>query len=401
MTTLNKHIKKHHDTYVYNRRVPKAIAHLHVGKTHITFSLNTSCIKTARLKRDRYNGQLAIQVQSALSPERETFKKHLQVAEEYAEGIKDSKSGLFYDDFFPRNPIAHAAYRQVAYGETSHPYTYTIKEALSSLLARKASLSDDTKQKLNSSLSRFLTFMGVNDIGLENIDKKSVVAYIEHLGGEYAHGTIAAHLSRLKSIWTHAFQLGEIPIKQSPFEDHDLSSYKSGSPQRKQLFSAEQLRKVLSDCPNEVKPLVKLGLFTGARISELCNADVEVIEGIKCLVVHKGKTDSAARYIPLADQVIDLPLPLKIDHKAAGRTFSRFKVSQVTDDSSRSFHSLRNHFITAGQRAQGLSEFDVAYVAGHKTGTTMSFGHYARHDVKRLKQTVDIVAEQIEQEWLR
>lgn len=400
MTTLNKHIKKHHDTYVYNRRVPKAIAHLHVGKTHITFSLNTSCIKTARLKRDRYNGQLAIQVQSALSPERETFKKHLQVAEEYAEGIKDSKSGLFYDDFFPRNPIAHAAYRQVAYGEASHPYTYTIKEALSSLLARKASLSDDTKQKLNSSLSRFLTFMGVNDIGLESIDKKSVVAYIEHLGGEYAHGTIAAHLSRLKSIWTHAFQLGEIPIKQSPFEDHDLSFYKNGSSQRKQLFSSEQLRKVLSDCPNEVKPLVKLGLFTGARISELCNADVEVIEGIKCLVVHKGKTDSAARYIPLAEQVVDLPLPLKIDHKAAGRTFSRFKVSQVTDDSSRSFHSLRNHFITAGQRAEGLSEFDVAYVAGHKTGTTMSFGHYARHDVKRLKQTVDTVAIQIEKEWI-
>ena len=148
-------------------------------------------------------------MQSALSPERETFKKHLQVAEEYAEGIKDVNSGLFYDDFFPRTPIAHAAYRQVAYGETNHPYTYTIKEALSSLLARKTSLSDDTKQKINSSLKRFLTFMGVNDIGLQDIDKKSVVAYVEHLGDEYAHGTIAAHLSRLKSIWTHAFQLGE------------------------------------------------------------------------------------------------------------------------------------------------------------------------------------------------
>ena len=88
-----------------------------------------------------------------------------------------------------------------------------------------------------------------------------------------------------------------------------------------------------------------------------------------------------------------------MDHKAAGRTFSRFKVSHITDDSTRSFHSLRNHFITAGQRTEGLSEFDVAYVAGHKTGTTMSFGHYARHDVKRLKQTVDSVAAQIEKEW--
>ncbi|MAI64154.1 MAG: integrase, partial [Alteromonas sp.] len=53
-------MKKHHDTYVYHRRVPKALAHLYKG-THITFSLNTSCIKVARLKRDRYNGQLSIQ----------------------------------------------------------------------------------------------------------------------------------------------------------------------------------------------------------------------------------------------------------------------------------------------------------------------------------------------------
>ena len=45
-------------------------------------------------------------------------------------------------------------------------------------------------------------------------------------------------------------------------------------------------------------------------------------------------------------------------------------------------------------------KFDVAYVAGHKTGATMSFGHYARHDVKRLKQTVDTIAAQIEWEWL-
>ena len=338
-------------------------------------------------------------MQSALSPERETFKKHLQVAEEYSEGIKDKDSALFFDDFFPRNPIALSAHRQVAYVDMNHPYTFTIKEALSSLLARKASLSDDTKQKLDSSLKRFLTFIGVNDIGLQDIDKKSVVAYIEHLGDEYAHGTISAHLSRLKSIWAHAFQLGEITIEQSPFEDHDFSPFKKGESRRKQLFSKEQLQKVLPDCPDTVKTLVKVGLFTGARISELCSANVEEVEGIRCLVVRKGKSKSAARYIPLADQIADLPLPLKQDHKAAGRVFSRFKVSQITDDSTRSFHSLRNHFITAGERA-GIREFDVAYAAGHKTGTTMSFGNYTRHDVKRLKATVDKVANQIEKEWI-
>ncbi len=295
--------------------------------------------------------------------------------------------------------IAHAAYREVAYKDTNHVYSYTAKEALQSLLGRKAKLSDDTKQKLKNALDRFLIFMGVNDVALTEVHKKTVVAYIEHLGNEYAHGTIAAHLSRLKSVWVHAFQLGEITLKQSPFEDHDLSLYKKGESQRKQLFSKEQLNKVLNECPESVRPLAKLALFTGARISELCKADVEVVEGVKCLVVQKGKTKSAERYIPLAEQVKDIELPLRLDDKSAGRTFSTFKIDKITSDSTRSFHSLRNHFITAGQRAENLTEFDVAYVAGHKTGTTMSFGHYARHDVKRLKATVDKVASQIEKEW--
>ncbi len=399
MTTSNKHLKKHHDTWVYSRRVPKMIAHLHIGKTHITFSLNTSCVKVARLKRDRYNGQLAIQMQSALSPERETFKKHLQVAEEYAEGIRDESTGLDYDDFFPREPVARAAYRQVAYNEVDHPYTYTIKEGLSSLLARKTKLSEDSKQKLKNALDRFLLFNGVNDIGMKDIHKKSVVAYIEHLGDEYAHGTIAAHLSRLKSIWTHAFQLGELTQKQSPFEDHDLSPYKKGESQRKQLFSSEQLKKVLTESPETVRDLVKLALYTGGRISELCNADLEVVEGLRCLVVYKGKTKSSGRYIPLAEPIANLDLPLKIDHKAAGRVFSRYKVGEITSDSTRSFHSLRNHFITAGQRAE-VKEFNMAHFVGHKTGDTMSYGHYARHDIKRLKETADAVAQQIEREWL-
>ena len=400
MNAQNKHIKKHHDTWVYSRRVPSAIAHLYKG-SHITFSLKTSSVKVARLKRDKFNGHLANQMQGTISPEREEFKRHLTVAKEYAEAIKDRSSNLTYDDFFPREPIAHAAYREVAYKDTNHIYSYTAKEALQSLLGRKTKLSDDTKQKLQSALDRFLTFVGVNDMALTEVHKKTVVAYIEHLGDEYAHGTIAAHLSRLKSIWVHAFQLGEITLKQSPFEDHDLSPYKKGESQRKQLFSKDQLTKVLNECPDSVKPLTKLALFTGARISELCRAEVEVIEGVRCLVVHKGKTKSAPRYIPLADQLNDIELPLRLDHKSAGRTFSKFKVDKVTDDSTRSFHSLRNHFITAGQRAENLTEFDVAYVAGHKTGTTMSFGHYARHDVKRLKATVDKVANQIEEEWLK
>ncbi|HHX8536172.1 TPA: DUF6538 domain-containing protein [Vibrio alginolyticus] len=399
MTTNNKHLKKHHDTWVYSRRVPKALQHLYPGKTHITQSLGTSSVKLARMKRDRINGDIAAQAQGAYSAERMQFKTYVEQVKPYADALRQPDVPLDIDDFLPRNDIAKAAYRQEVYGEMQHAYTYTLKEALNSLLGRSQKASPDTLSKLQNSTERFLTFLRVPDVPLREINKRQVVEYVEHLGREYAHGTITAHLSRLRSVWTHAYKLGEIDSKTSPFCDHDLSEYRGEGSKQKQLFSTDQITKILNEAPESVRDLTRLGLFTGARLSELCNAHEEIIEGVRCMVIKKGKTAAAARIVPLADQVQDIQLPLGLETKAAGRVFSRFKTNSVTTDSSRSFHSLRAHFATAAQRAK-VAEFDAAKVLGHKTGQTMSYGHYAREDVKNLADTVTQVAKQIEIEWL-
>ena len=398
-STKNKYLKLHHDTWVYSRRVPKLLKHYYPNKTHITQSLGTSSVTAARLHRDRINGQLAAKSLGSFSSDRIQFKNYLEDVSPYTGALKDDVCSLDYDDVLPRNPIAKAAYRQEVHGETDHLFTVTLKETLGNLLSHKKNISVDNLSKLKNSLSRFLTYLSVDDIPLKTIHKKQVVEYIQYLSNEYAHGTITAHLSRLKSIWIHAYQMGDIKDKVSPFCDHQLSQYKVESSKPKQLFNKIDLHKVLNDCPSGLKDLVRMGLYTGARISELCAADVEEVDGVKCLAIRKGKTASAARFIPIAPQVADIALPLSLDSKAAGRLFSRFKVTEVTTDSTRSFHSLRAHFITASQRAN-LPEFDVANVVGHQTGATMSFGYYARPDIKRLYEAVRATAEQIDIEWL-
>lgn len=396
----NLHLKKHHDTWYYSRRVPKSVEHLYIGKTHITFSLHTSSIKDARLQRDRFNGQLAAQEQGTYSANRMEFKSYVEDLKPWVDALKDKNSPIYIDDILPRNEIAKAAFLQEVKGISDHQFTMTIKEALSSLISYKPNMSADDRSKKINSLNRFLKFNSVNDMALKDITKKQVVEYIQHLGSEFAEGTIRSHLSRLKSIWVHAYQMGEIKSKVSPFCDHDLSRFKGKSPTPKKLFSKEQLIKAMSECPEHLKDLVKVALFTGARISEICNADVEVIEDVKCLVIRKGKTASAVRVIPIASQLADVNLPLNLDSKTAGREFSRFKVANISKESSQSFHSFRNHFITAAERAN-VKEFDVCHIVGHKTGRTMSYGHYARHDIKRLADTVERVTKQIEVEWLQ
>lgn len=121
----------------------------------------------------------------------------------------------------------------------------------------------------------------------------------------------------MRSIWTHAYKLGEIDSKTSPFFDHDLSAYRGEGSKQKQLFSHDQLSKVLKEASESVRDLVRLGLFTKARLSERCNAHEEIIEDVRCMVIKKGKTAAAARTIPIAKQIQDIQLPLGLDHKSA------------------------------------------------------------------------------------
>jgi integrase/recombinase XerC len=399
ISNKNKYLKLHHDTWIFSRRVPKVLKHFYPNKTHITKSLETSSVTAARLHRDRINGQLAAKALGSFSSDRMQFKNYLERVALYTGALKDDICSLDYDDVLPRNPIAKAAYRQEIHGDTAHLFGVTLKETLGNLLNHKTNMSGDNISKLKNSMNRFLIYLSMDDIALNVIHKKQVVEYIQYLANEYSHGTITAHLSRLKSIWIHAYHMGDIKDKTSPFCDHQLSQYKGTPSKPKQLFNKTELHKVLNDCPSGLKDLVRLGLYSGARISELCAADVEDVDGVKCLVIRKGKTASAARFIPVAPQVADIALPLSLDSKAAGRLFSRFKMADVTTDSTRSFHSLRAHFITASQRAN-LPEFDVANVVGHQTGATMSFGHYARPDIKRLYEAVRVTADQIDSEWL-
>ena len=72
----------------------------------------------------------------------------------------------------------------------------------------------------------------------------------------------------------------------------------------------------------------------------------------------------------------------------------------MTSDSSYSFHSFRAHVSTAYQRA-GVNETTAAFIVGHKTGNTMTYGYYARADeLVRLAEASELMAKVVERDWL-
>ncbi|CAK3670295.1 tyrosine-type recombinase/integrase [Vibrio crassostreae] len=166
---------------------------------------------------------------------------------------------------------------------------------------------------------------------------------------------------------------------------------------------------VATDEPDK-RLLVKLAVFTGCRISELCNLQVKhviVDEDITAIYIAVGKTDAAERVIPLtddlgmrvralADSKQDDELLLGFDNSSEmSRWFSRIKTENISTDSAKCFHSFRVMFSTAMQQS-GVDELKAAAILGHKRGSTMTYAYYSRgYELQQLKEAYDQCVERV------
>lgn len=442
--------KKGKDTYLFNMRVPKALAHLYPNKTYITMSLQTTCIKTARLRRDKIVGDIAAKKERAFNSSRSAFlsyvetlkeakqeaiqlqvteSREIRLAHSRGERLKESpdltKRGAYFEldtedlldtTAFPE--AQRAAFRAVETGVTPEGYRPTLREALQSWLERNTRKNADTISKIKSTTDKFLKHCGQFDIELEAIHRRDVLNYIEHTITDYSVSTVSGHLSRLRSVFKHAWQVGLIDQIPCPFSDHDLAFYKESKTEKTQMFSPDEMQKIMHWAESQtagMRLLVKTGLFTGMRIGEICNLkanDVHIEEDLTAFYIRKGKTDAAQRTVPLCNELAEeirnrvrILEPSSslfgLEGKKASREFSRFKTESITKDKTKRFHSFRVHMATAFSRA-GIDELTAAFILGHKGGKTMSYGYYAKADeLHRLKGAVEKAVTVIKKDWLK
>ncbi|HHF3090609.1 site-specific integrase [Vibrio alginolyticus] len=420
--------RKNRDVWLFSKRIPKQIQHLYEGKEVYTKSLKTSCIKTARLRRNAILAEMSLKEEQAIDGGRATFVSFYKTLKEAKEihgyDPYGSHHNIDVEDVTNTNlypEIQQEAFRAVYLGETPIKYTCTLRESMSEWLELNRNKNKDTISKVKSTTERFLKHCGVFDLPLLSIERSSVVNFIHELSGECSVSTIRAHLSRLKTVYKHAWDMGHIKNKDNPFADHSLAHLEARKEKKpKQLFSREQIHLLVKWADEQTAKgsnmglLFRLGLFTGSRIGELCRIkvkDVYTDSGITAIKIRVGKTSSAQRTVPLTDslasevkQLTDGKDPesklLGLNGDKASRDFSRFKVANVSKDSSQCFHSLRVHLSTAMLRA-GIQEHRSAFIVGHEGGKTMTYGYYAKGDeLSTLKEYVDRAEEVIKRDWL-
>jgi integrase len=148
--------------------------------------------------------------------------------------------------------------------------------------------------------------------------------------------------------------------------------------------------------------LVLLGAYTGARAGELCTLtsdDVREKDGVHFIAIRTGKTDSAARVIPLHPDLIRMGFLdyakqcngdlFGITAKTLAKRFPGYRRDRKVDRAGLAFHSLRKSFVARLEEAEVPSD-TAALLVGHTSKRSFTYDVYSPHGptLKKLSEAV-------------
>lgn len=312
----------------------------------------------------------------------------------------------------------------------------------------KASLSD-----YGPAIDTFITVMGDMRIGeidsktvgqfytvlkklppninkLKRFQSKSIPEIIEMGEKPQAASNVAKKMERISSMFGWALEERRTwGIDTNPFAGYGLSK----SAKRKTIrrpFKPEGLASLLSH-PTYINKtfrrsyqfwLVPMGLFTGARLGELCQLqldDFKEIDGVQCIDLtdeqetKRLKNENAKRLIPIHPELMRMGLlrhverlreqgeqllfndkELSPNHKRgkghyASKWFAEFrKKVGITEKQVSVFHSFRHTFITRLLDA-GVRTHLIAPIVGHEGELITDSVYWGKRDAVQRQPTVD------------
>ncbi|MDF2182840.1 site-specific integrase [Neptuniibacter sp. CAU 1671] len=258
------------------------------------------------------------------------------------------------------------------------------------------------------------------------LPKRSIDSMINGAEDTISPTTFNNYVKNLTTVFTHAVR--EEYCQKNPLEGLKINLRGKVSEQRAR-YTNEELKKLFegikSAKQDDRKPyrewLPLLGLYTGARLNELCQLyldDVAVINGIHCLHIRALKSDqklkntSSERIIPIHTKLFEAGFLEFVEkqrslgaerlfpelslHKRNGyghipsRWFAgvRDKLGLKGGDEKKDFHSFR-HTVADHLKQLGVTESLVGALLGHSTGG-VTFGRYGKdYEPEKLVEVVE------------
>ena len=250
-----------------------------------------------------------------------------------------------------------------------------------------------TQDMQRSDVKRFaLEFKTVQDV-----TRPEVRRWITSLMNDdkLAPKTVQRILSALRGYWRYLQSINVADEDHEPFSKLDVARQNKRTEPRsiRQPFEPADVMKLLDDAKDdkELADLIRLGMWTGCRIEELCALKVAQVKD-DYFSVGDAKTKAGWRDVPIHPKLAPTMKRLIDDRKdgyvlsgltenkygdrsnGIGKRFGRLK-REAAYGSQLVFHSIRKTVVTILENA-GVAENVVADIVGHEK-KTMTFGLYS------------------------
>ncbi|MFA0145376.1 DUF6538 domain-containing protein [Vibrio lentus] len=436
-----RHLTKRNDVYYFQRRIPTHLTDHYNGLVSIKFSLKTRSLRKATILARQHSANY----------DKEFYQIDLTLINKELESVKlptSVKPLIKQQDNTPTMPLKRSV---------SDP---KLSDCIDLYITTKEQdkISEKVLKKYKARLGFLLNMLKDKDINSYNRDdalyfKKIVVQMPPNIKNTAKYNG--------KSI-EEIIQMGDQPISthtindtfkvvsgffdwlvlnekvvRNPFTKLKVKLDVKASEERK-VFTRTDLKKIF-DLPvfkersketwHYWMPL--LGLYTGARINEICQlykddvievdvngvdvTNTEGVDGIWCIDFKADredqtlKTKSSWRTIPIHQKLIDLGFIEYVQSLPMGRIFSTLKYfpsegyakypskwfsvqrdKALTEEEriKKTFHSLR-HTVANEYKQMGVEYSPASYLLGH-LNETMTYGRYGKdYKVDKLKPIVD------------
>lgn len=388
--------------------VPRNLRHKPIfrGKAVYSTTLRTSDVYEARKMRDLIVSEFKAMVdESALQESRKAFLAHYAEAKKAREEHSQRIRYMTDEDAFDARDDLESAfnvYAAIEKGDTTRAdaylaaihdkeevketYAITLKEAASEFIKEhEGEVAQATLSRIKIASASLLKTIGNKDTKLKDVTPRQVTRWINAIAKDSSDNTRSGYLTALHKMWHWCWEHEHVD-GDSPFKG--LKIQRQGDETSYEPFTVEEVQQITEQASPELLELIRFGLVTGCRISELVGltpSSFIVVDGVHAFQIKDGKTDAASRVIPL-------PLPLYAALKQCvevnmwsgvprrwSQLFGDLK-RKVTGNKERLkvFHSFRHMTATAYER-EHIEERITSVLLGHKNkrGESMSYGLYS------------------------
>lgn len=407
----NQYLQKIGNTYYARVKVPRTLQAT-VKQTHLRRSLKTGSRIEANLRKHTVVSEIKAELAALRRApptgdtpytfaEARAIRNHLEQLRTAGDDDQVEALEMAISDHAERIERLHGVERASRWFRTATATGDNLRELQDRWLSA-SDYKESTKAGHRKALQDVLTFMRSEDAQPRDVSLQVAIAYIDNdlTQRNLAHATIRDRLVSLGGFWTWMGTRGAVPRGMNPWANHRISKKQNvGTRPPKRGYTDDEVVRLLEGNAAVRKwptytylpDLVVLGLFTGARIDELCSLTATHIEGNHSgyvLHIADAKTKAGIRYVAVLHNAAlavlkrrtkglsgSMPLfpelsPGGLDEKmssSAVKAYGRYRRSCGVPDGT-DFHSFRRTVITTLERAK-VDQVSIARFVGHKVGT--------------------------------